>query len=52
MNTLELFETFGKFFYDIASQDQVAELEFELNQAAMAKQREEILICNTLDSLV
>ena len=52
MNTLELFETFGKFFYDIASRDQVDELEFELNQAAMAKQREEILICNTLDSLV
>lgn len=52
MNTLELFETFGKFFYDIAAQEQVEELEFELNQAAMAKQREEILICNALDSLV
>ena len=45
MNTLELFETFGKFFFDIATQDQVDELEFELNQAAMAKQREEIQSC-------
>ena len=52
MDTLELFETFGKFFYDIATQEQVDELEFELNQAAMAKQREEILICNTLASVL
>lgn len=52
MDTLELFEVFGKFFYDIATQAQVDELKFELTQAAIAEQREEILICNTLASLV
>ena len=42
MNTLELFETFGKFFYDIASQEQVDELAAHITDIdyAVAEQRE------------
>lgn len=47
MTTLELYETYGKFFFDVATEDQIAEIEDLEEEAFMTKemlaQREEIL---------
>lgn len=41
MNTFEIYETFGKYFFDVATPEQVHEMRYEMVQHEMAISRQE-----------